>query len=105
MSQLTRMINSMEQVLSVIETTERSATMSDMSAADKARAAMRQQNSNNLTAPGMNPNGRLNAKIPVSADKARFAKSHPGPYRQDSAPEMPKDPLWGGKPPIPPEHI
>ena len=72
--------------------------MSDSPAADKARAAMRQQNSSNLNAGGSNPNGRLNAKTPVSAEtKARFAKSHPGPYRQDSAPPSP----WGPKPQVP----
>jgi hypothetical protein len=25
--------------------------------------------------------------------------------RKDSSPEMPKEPLWGGKPPIPIEHL
>jgi hypothetical protein len=79
--------------------------MSDMKSNDRAQAAMRDQKSTNLNSGAPQyPKGPSQSSVSAET-KARFAKSHPGPYRQDSAPEMPKDPLWGGKPPIPPEHI
>jgi hypothetical protein len=27
------------------------------------------------------------------------------PFYSDSPPDMPKEPLWGGKPPVPIEHL
>ena len=57
--------------------------MSDMLAADRARAAMRQQNSSNLNAGGSNQNGRSNApKVADANAQATFDKTHPHPYQK-----------------------
>jgi hypothetical protein len=57
--------------------------MSDMPAADKAKANMRQQNGANLQSKGPNPSGCSTAKKPDALQaKAEYARSHPNPYRK-----------------------
>jgi hypothetical protein len=71
--------------------------MSDMSAADRARAAMRDQKSTNLNSgPGQYPKGPSQSSTSAET-KARFARTHRDPYRSDSAAPSP----WGPKPQVP----
>jgi hypothetical protein len=47
----------------------------------------------------------LKQKDSENADPKQFKESAPRQPFNDSPPEMPKENLWGGHPPIPIEHI
>jgi hypothetical protein len=40
-----------------------------------------------------------------NTDPKQLNEGAPQQFLADSPPEMPKEPMWGGKPPIPIEHL
>ena len=69
---------------------------------ERLKATMRDKASTNLNTSGI---GGQVVRSPSQDFVSNKVKAELNPSRKDAAPEMPKQNLWEGHPPIPIEHL